>query len=69
MENKKKQKDIIIEMMQEDENLGLYQKGPGIISRIGKFIDSADPIYPLIVAYLLTIVLFILIEVLTTKSV
>jgi hypothetical protein len=54
-ENKKKQKDIIIEIMQEDEKLGLYPKGPGIKSRIQKFIDSIDETYTLILAYLIAI--------------
>ena len=43
------------------------KKGWDKIKSLGKLIDSADPIYPLIVAYLLTIGLCIAFEVLTTK--
>jgi hypothetical protein len=65
---KNKQKELIIEMMQEDEKLGLYQKGPGIIKSLVKFIDSAIPTeYILILAYLLTITISLIIEVYTTK--
>jgi hypothetical protein len=64
---KNKQKQLIIEMMQEDEKLGLYQKEMGIRSRIRKFIDSSDEIWVLIVAYLLTIGLSIAWSILTTK--
>ena len=64
---KNKQKQLIIEMMQEDEKLGLYQKETGIRSRIRKFIDSSDEIWVLIVAYLLTIGLSIAWSVYTTN--
>lgn len=44
------------------------KRGWGKIKSLGKFIDSAcDPIYILIVAYLLTITISLLIEVYTTK--
>ena len=64
---KNKQKQLIIEMMQEDEKLGLYQKEMGIRSRIRKFIDSSDEIWVLIIAYILTIGLSIAWSILTTK--
>jgi hypothetical protein len=49
---KDKQKQLIIEMMQEDEKLGIYQKRTGIISRIGKFIDSNREIIVLVITEL-----------------
>jgi hypothetical protein len=64
---KNKQKQLIIEMMQDDEKLGLYQKEMGIRSRIRKFIDSSDEIWVLIIAYLFTIGLSIAWSILTTK--
>jgi hypothetical protein len=64
---KNKQKQLIIEMMQEDEKLGLYQKEMGIRSRIRKFIHSSDEIWVLIIAYLFTIGLSIAWSILTTK--
>jgi hypothetical protein len=43
------------------------KKGPGIISRIRKFIDSKDEIIVLILAYLLTIGLSVAWSVYTTN--
>jgi hypothetical protein len=57
-----KQKQLIIEMMQEDEKLGLYQKGTGIISRIGKFIDSNRELIVLLITYICAIGLLIILS-------